>query len=59
MKKKSLEMTGEELVSLAGSLAICFSKVYDKEDLNTLRIFFQSIASNIGIIEIKGFDKKF
>ena len=57
MKKKSLEITGEELVSLAGSLAICFAKVYDKQGLNSLRMFFQAVASNITIIEIKNIDK--
>lgn len=51
-------MTGAELVSLAGSLAICFAQKYDCEDLRRLRLFFQSIASNITIIEIEGLNKK-
>ncbi len=56
--KRKLDMTGAELVSLAGSLAICFAQKYDCEDLRRLRLFFQSIASNITIIEIEGLNKK-
>lgn len=55
--KKKLNMTGAELVSLACSLAICFADKYEKEDLCRLRLFFQSIASNITIIEIEGLRK--
>ena len=51
--KQKLEISGEELISLAGSLAICLAKKYDREDLKTLRLFFQSVASNITIIEIQ------
>ncbi len=57
-KKCSLDISGPELVSLAGSLAICFANKYDKESLNSLRIFFQAVSSNISIIEFKGFYKK-
>lgn len=53
--KQKLEISGEELISLAGSLAICFAKKYDREDLKTLRLFFQSVASNITIIEIQSY----
>lgn len=53
--KQRLEISGEELISLAGSLAICLAKKYDREDLKTLRLFFQSVASNITIIEIQSY----
>ena len=53
-KKCKLDMSGAELVALASSLAICFAKKYEKEDLRRLRLFFQSIASNIATIEIEG-----
>ena len=53
--KQKLEISGEELISLAGSLAICLAKKYDREDLKTLRLFFQSVASNITIIEIQSY----
>lgn len=57
-EKKKLNMSGPELISLACSLAIGFSKQYDCEDLRRLRLFFQSIATNITIIEIEGIKKK-
>lgn len=56
-EKQKLDLSGEELVSLAGSLAICLAKKYSKDDLKTLRLFFQSIASNITIIEIQNINK--
>ena len=53
-ERKKLNMSGPELISLACSLAISFSKQYDCEDLRRLKLFFQSIATNITIIEIEG-----
>ena len=47
-------MSGEELVSLACSLAIAFTNSYEGDDLRRLRLFFQTISSNIAIIEIEG-----
>ena len=55
--KKKLDMTGSELVSLACALAITFAEKYEREDLRRLRLFFQSIASNISIIEIETINK--
>ena len=52
--KKKLNMSGEELVSLACSLAIAFTNSYEGDDLRRLRLFFQTISSNIAIIEIEG-----
>ena len=52
-RKSILEVSGAELVSLACSLAICFAKKYDKNGLCSLRLFFQSVASNISIIELQ------
>lgn len=57
-QKKTFDISAAEIISLAGSLALCFSKKYDKESLNNLRMFFQAVASNISIIEIKGFNDK-
>ena len=56
-EKTKLDMSRAELVSLACSLAICFAEKYDASDLRRLRLFFQSIASNITIIEIEGLKK--
>ncbi len=56
-EKRKLDMSGAELVSLACSLAISFAKKYEADDLRRLRLFFQSIASNIMIIEIEGISK--
>ena len=52
--KDKLNMSGPELISLACSLAICFASKYDCDDLRRLRLFFQTISSNIAIIEIEG-----
>ena len=51
MEKTKINLTGEEIVSLAGSLAICLSKKYCNEDLCTLRTLFSSLAQNIAVIE--------
>lgn len=58
-EKKKLNLSGAELVSLAGSLAICFAEKYDKDDLKRLRLFFQAIASNLSVIEQEGLTRKF
>lgn len=55
--KKKLDMSGAELVSLACALAITFAEKYEREDLRRLKLFFQSIASNISIIELEGLHK--
>ncbi len=58
MDKKRLEISGAELITLASSLAICFAKNYEKEDLRKLRCFFSTISSNLGIIESEGLERK-
>ena len=55
---KKIELCGSELVALAGSLAISIGKKFCKEDLRKLRFFFNSIASNIAIIESEGYERK-
>jgi len=51
---KKLDITGAELIALAGSLTICFAEKYEKEDLRKLKCFFSTISSNLGIIESEG-----
>ena len=51
---KKLDMCGSELVALAGSLSIAIAKNFCDEDLRKLRFFFNSIASNLAIIEAEG-----
>ena len=51
---KKIELSGCELVALAGSLAIAISKKMCDEDLRKLRFFFNSVASNLAIIEAEG-----
>ena len=58
MKKDLSEMTGEEMVSLACSLAIAISKKCDKYDLNKIKLFCQSLSSNLTIIEFQNLNKK-
>lgn len=53
-----MDLSGAELVSLAGSLAICFAEKYEKEDLRKLRFFFSTISSNLAIIEAEGLRRK-
>lgn len=55
--KCKLDISGAELVSLACALALSFAEKYEASDLRRLRLFFQSIASNITIIEIEGLKK--
>ena len=51
---RKIEMSGTEMVSLAGSLAICLSNKFEKEDLHKLRLFFSTLSSNLAIIEAEG-----
>ncbi len=52
--ERKIDMSGPEMVSLAGSLAICISKKFEKEDLHKLRLFFATLSSNLAIIEAEG-----
>ena len=51
---KKIELCGSELVALAGSLAIAIAQKFCDEDLRKLRFFFNSISSNLAIIEAEG-----
>ncbi|MCI8556126.1 MAG: hypothetical protein HFI85_06160 [Clostridia bacterium] len=44
-------LTGPEMVSIAGSIAICLSEKYGKEDLKKLKILFSAITANISVVE--------
>lgn len=46
-----LKMSGEELVALASSIAICLSKKLTPREVCLIRNFFQAIASNLSSIE--------
>ena len=52
-KIEKLNLSGDEIVSLAGAIAVCLSKKYDSQDLFSLRLLFQAVVSNISIIEFK------
>lgn len=41
-----------ELVLLASSLAIAFSKEFDTEDLALLSLFFTALGDNLGILSL-------
>ena len=56
--EKKIDLSGCELVSLASSLAICLSQKFCDEDLRKLRFFFNSISSNLAIIEAEGRTRK-
>lgn len=57
-KEKKINLSGCELVSLAGSLSICIAEKFCDEDLRKLRFFFNSISSNLAIIEAEGRRRK-
>ncbi len=46
-----IKMTGCEMVTLAGSIAICLGEKYGREDLKKLKILFSAITANISVIE--------
>ena len=56
--EKKLDLCGSELVALAGSLSIAIAKKFCDEDLRKLRFFFNSIASNLAIIEAEGRERR-
>ena len=56
--EKKLDICGSELVALAGSLSIAIANKFCDEDLRKLRFFFNSIASNLAIIEAEGRTRK-
>lgn len=49
--KSKLEISGNELVALATSLALCISKKIDKSDLCLVRAFLSSLSTNLTLIE--------
>lgn len=52
-----INLSGSELVALAGSIAIALSKKLEKEDIRKLKFLFNSICSNLTIIEVEGHGK--
>lgn len=46
-----LELTGEEMVALATSVALCLSKKLTQREVCLMRTFFQTVASNLATIE--------
>lgn len=57
-ENKKIKLSGSELVALSSSLAISISQKFDSCDLKKLKFFFQSLASNISIIESEGCKRK-
>lgn len=49
--ENGLNITGEELVALAGSVAICLTKKLTPREVCLMRTFFQAIATNLSTIE--------
>lgn len=56
--ERKFDFCGCELVALAGSVSIAIAKKLCDEDLRQLRFFFNSLASNLAIIEAEGREKK-
>ena len=63
-KEDKLDMSPNELVALASSLAVCLGQKLSMTDIATLRQFLSSLCSNLALFEyqhknfIKGKDKK-
>lgn len=49
--KQTLDMSAQELVALASSLAIALSQNFEMSELCTLRLFFSTLTSNLSLIE--------
>ncbi len=50
-KEARICLTGPEIVTLAGSIAICLNEKYCKDDLKKLKHLFSAICANISVIE--------
>ncbi len=50
-KTAKICLTGPEIVTLAGSIAICLNEKYCKDDLKKLKHLFSTICANISVIE--------
>lgn len=53
MEKDKLNLCGEEIVSLGGSIALVLGRKYCKNDLRKIRLLLQTIAGGILTIEIE------
>lgn len=54
MENDKLNLCGEEIVSLGGSIAILLGEKYSKNDLRKIRLLLQTIAGGIATIEFDG-----
>lgn len=54
MENDNLNLCGEEIVSLGGSIAILLGEKYSKNDLRKIRLLLQTIAGGIATIEFDG-----
>lgn len=50
--KEKLNLGGEEIISLGGSIALVLGRKYCKDDLRKIRLLLQTISSGILTIEI-------
>ncbi len=46
-----ISLTGNEMVTLAGSIAIYLNEKYGREDLKKLKILFSAIVANLNVVE--------
>ncbi len=46
-----INMKSEELVALASSLAVCISKKFSDCDILTIRMFLNTLSTNLSLIE--------
>lgn len=57
-KERKINISGCEIVSLAGSLAICLADKLCDDDLRALRFFLNTLSSNLTIIDLQGRQRK-
>ena len=53
-----IDLSGCELVALAGSLAIAISKKLCNEDIKKVKFVFNLICANLSVIEGEGRERK-
>lgn len=51
MKKEVLDLSPQELVALAGSLAIAMSQRFDEDTICSIRCFLSTLQANLSLID--------
>lgn len=52
MEKSFMNFSPEELVALAGSLAISLHKKFDCDEICSIKVFLSALQSNLTLVEV-------